>query len=196
MRGKIVRRLIHIVGGLTIVFLALTLPSWFVLPFVGAVAVIALGIEIARFRIPSVGRWLFRYAAPAMKREESFHLTGATNLIIASFLALLIFPGAISTLAIAYSAVGDPTAAFVGEGWGKMRLGSKTLEGSLGGLAASLGIGTLISLVWLDVSLEVVGMGAVAAALFEVLPLPTDDNLRVPLLSAAAMSLFVLGTAG
>ena len=76
-------------------------------------------------------------------------------------------------------------AALVGRAIGRVRIFGKTLEGSLACLVSCLIIGWLIpELTW-----QMTVVGALMATLIELLPIPLDDNLRIPLAAGFAMTL-------
>ena len=65
-----------------------------------------------------------------------------------------------------------------------MKFYNKTIEGTLAGLIVCLLSGSLIQL---TLPLLVVYSGAFAAMFIELLPLPIDDNLSVPLFAGTIM---------
>jgi dolichol kinase len=109
---------------------------------------------------------------------------------------LTVFQRPVAALALFYVAVGDPAAGIVGTRYGHTRLPwpkglsrTKSLEGTLAFSAAALGValvlwaGGVYSVLWPAVA------GALAAALVELLPIPIEDNVSVPLASAAVMGI-------
>jgi dolichol kinase len=88
------------------------------------------------------------------------------------------------TASILYLALGDAASALAGKAWGKRRFTlwgrTRSVEGTLAGFAAALGAGALAGLP--------PGMALAGAAFFslvDALPVPPDDNLWIPLLTAA-----------
>jgi len=72
----------------------------------------------------------------------------------------------------------------VGKAWGRTRIFDKTVEGSLAGWAASF----LVA--WALVpSLGVVPLlvASFVAAVTELLPIPVDDNFRIPLVAGLVL---------
>jgi dolichol kinase len=80
-----------------------------------------------------------------------------------------------------YLALGDGVAGLVGRNWGHIRLGSKSLEGSLSCFLACWAVGTICLAP--DAGSPEVIAGALVATVLEILPLPLNDNLWIPLLS-------------
>ncbi len=148
-----------------------------------------LFLESWRFRNPKVNRWLFEHFKGFTKEKEREKVSTTTHFLIAACITIVLFPRGIAVAALLFLTVGDPMAEIVGVTWGRLRiLGGKTLEGTLAGAAACFLAGLpLLSIGGLGLSLPILAVGAAAAALTELLPLPVDDNLSIPLGSGAAM---------
>lgn len=100
---------------------------------------------------------------------------------------LLIFPSPVSGAAIAIFALGDSTASIFGGLIGK-RLPfnkGKTLEGSLAGFVFAFLAGSLFVAPW------IAAIGAAVAMFVEYLPLPINDNVLIPVVTALALTLLV-----
>ena len=151
-------------------------------------AVGALALDVLRLQERRVRR-LFRDFLGGMLREhEELGLLGSTYLLIAALLAVDLFPRPMAAAALGFTVLGDAFAAIVGKAWGRTPVFRKTLEGGLGGLLACL--------VWVAVLAaagllpwSVLLVGALAASLAEILPIPLDDNLAMTLMAGYAMRL-------
>jgi dolichol kinase len=71
----------------------------------------------------------------------------------------------------------------VGKAVGQVRVFGKTLEGAAACFVSCCAVGALIP----GISLRTVVAGAAVATLVEMLPIPVDDNFRIPLISGAVM---------
>jgi glycerol-3-phosphate acyltransferase PlsY len=101
-----------------------------------------------------------------------------------------LFDKYVAITSLLFVSIGDLVATVIGEEYGRQMLfNNKTLEGSLACLASCLLIGMLMSRISPSMALEVAMVGAVSATIIELLPIPVDDNLTIPLLSAGAMML-------
>lgn len=127
-------------------------------------------------------RWFAYMLRPG---EIEGRLTGATWGLFGIVMAVVLFPVEIASLAILFMTVCDPVAGIVGQRWGRTKLFSKSLEGSLAGLTA----GILIGLPVPGVGLYLVISGAVTAMVIELLPLPVNDNFSIPVVTGAVMTL-------
>ena len=158
--------------------------------------------EIARRHSPRINR-LFVGAFGRMMRpaEEQGRITGATYLVCASLAVLLLYPPSVAALALLFHAWGDPAAAIVGSRFGRVRLPhlgpgprqGKTLEGSMAFFAVALLVSAVL---WASGAFGVfwpAALGALVAAVLELLRLPVDDNVTVPLGSGALMAVLWVG---
>ena len=116
--------------------------------------------------------------------ERDGKYTGATWVFIGSTLTVAIFPKEIAVISLIYLSIGDTVAGLVGRKYGKMKFYDKTIEGSLAGLFVCLLSGYLVQL---SLPLVVVFSGAFAAMFIELMPIPIDDNLSVPLFGGTIM---------
>jgi dolichol kinase/phosphoserine phosphatase len=102
-------------------------------------------------------------------------------------LTLLVFPFPASAAAVAIFALGDSTASIFGGLIGKSLPFNKgkTLEGSLSGFVFAFLAGCLF------VAPCVAAVGAAVAMFVEYLPLPVNDNVLLPMVTAAFLMLLV-----
>lgn len=99
-------------------------------------------------------------------------------------LSLVLFPDSISYASITVLTLGDGFASLFGRRWGRRNLPfhkNKTVEGSLGGFLLAL-TGSLLFI-------EPHGalIASAAGMLAEILPLPINDNITIPLTSGLAL---------
>jgi len=164
------------------------------------VAILAVCADVLRVRAAWFGRFITRWFSPLMRKSEQpalgepVSINGATWVMVAAALLSLLFPIRIAVPAFVLFMVGDAAAALVGRRYGRIRWmgGTHTVEGSL----AFLVIGLAVVMYAPGLTLWVGVVGTVVACLAEAMPGPFNDNLRVPLLTAAvifALERFVLG---
>jgi dolichol kinase len=165
-------------------------------------AALAVGLDVARQRVPAVKRVMLDVVGSIMRPEEippaggPLVFNGAVWMCIAAAVCATLFPAPIAAAALIMQQMGDAAAAVVGRRYGQVRWPGqqKTLEGSL-----ALAVVGFVS-AWLLSQLPVPGvepalpigrlaLGAFAAAAAEALPIPPNDNIRVPLLAGAVMLL-------
>ncbi len=145
----------------------------------------AIVLEYLRVR-SAVIKKIFNNFLKSMLRihEMDGKYTGATWVFISSTLTIAIFPKEIAIISLVYMSLGDTIAGLVGRKFGKTKFYNKSIEGSLAGLIVCLLSGYLVNL---TLPLVVVFSGAFAAMFIELLPMPIDDNLSVPLFAGTIM---------
>lgn len=180
------RKAIHLTGGLIpllYLFLNLTKPQ--ALFLLGGLALPFLLSDLLRLRLPRLNRWFLRWFSPAMRPEEETRTTGATHYLLACWLTILLFEKGVAVPALLILACGDTAASVVGQVLGGYQLRQgKTIAGS----SAFLVIAFLVSLPFFPAPIAL--GGALLAAIAELLPLPLDDNLSIPLTAGIAFTLF------
>lgn len=188
-RSELARKALHYLTGL------IPLVYYFFLAKNEAVIILVvlsigmLTIEILRIKIPACRNLYNRYFGDITRPyEHANHLTGATYLLLGMLLVVYLFPKVIAVIAMLFILVGDPTACLIGMAFGKIRLSrSKTLEGTLAFIAASLLVTWWIPGVALPIKL----IGAVLAGGLELVTGRLDDNLVIPTISALIMFILV-----
>ncbi len=150
------------------------LPPWAWAPVLLAAGLVLLGgVDLLRMRVPLLQALFCRWFGSFMRPEESRKITGSTYIALSALLCSLAFKDQphLSCMALATFLWGDAGAALVGLRVGRIRIGKKTLEGSLACFA-------------LCMFLYVVAFPAVPRLL-------DAWNGRMPLLPALAASLCV-----
>lgn len=143
----------------------------------------ALGLafigDLARLRSPAFNRYIFRTFTALMCPREAGRLS-LTWFLLGVFLVLW-FPDGVAVPSLLVLALADPTASVVGRLWGTHPLGKGTLEGGVAFAAAALLV--LTPFVGVSAAVPV----AVGVASTELLPGPHDDNVLIPVVTAAGL---------
>lgn len=190
------RRIFHALVGSTVPIAGIFAPLPEGVAALAVLAVLAassLALDLARFRVSGLNRLFMRWLRPLLKSSETHRITGATWLLLAAALAFLVFDREIAVAALLFLAWGDPAAALVGRPMPGPRVFGKSPAGTVAFITVSLlAVGILV---WAGFMPWHWGFaaGAVVAGLVELLPLPGDDNLWVPLAAGAVMQLTVGG---
>ena len=182
------RRIFHLVAASCTTLLSLAIPEHPYMLLVGSGALLALGMEASRLRSPRLNALYMSFFRPILKQSESAEITGATWFLIAAFFTFFFYGPEIALPVLLFVAIGDPAAALVGTRFPGPRFWGKSPSGGFAFVAAALAVWSIIcALGYGQWSLAVI-VAAVVAALVELAPLPVDDNLTVPLLGGAAMT--------
>jgi dolichol kinase len=149
-------------------------------------------LEAVRLRRPRFNQWLIKVFGGIHRAKEVNKPSGILWTLAGAILVIFLIPFPDVVLAsLGYLALGDAAASLVGKQWGVTRVGDKSLEGSLACFCACWAAGALVLTPTQFGRGEVV-IGALLATIAEALPLPLDDNLWIPLIPAAAISLLRL----
>ena len=153
-----------------------------------ASVILSLAIEVFRLNHPRTRHVFRHFFGELLRNHEEASLLGSTYLLIACLLTIHLFPKPVAVLALMFLILGDTVAAIVGKWIGRVRLiGGKTLEGSIACFLVCFGLTLLMPGVPPLVGL----VGALTATIFELLPIPLDDNFRIPLSAGFAMELLL-----
>lgn len=185
--GKLPRSIFHMFGVAAAPAASLFVPSKVFLIAMGLATGLFMAFESARFADRKVNRWFFRYCLRLLRGNEVSRLTGTTYVMVATLICFVAFEHSTAVMAMAFLAVGDPLSGLVGP-WGRWWWKGKTVEGHLAFLIPSLAAGWALSRFLFDLSPVISVAGAVIATVVHALPLPVNDNLSIPVGSAAAMA--------
>ncbi len=177
----------HLVGGSVFPLLALVASRQTVLLGLALAGAVFGAVDVLRLGSASVSAWTSQHI-PMLREEERHRPTGSTYFVAGALVVFLVFDTSIAANAVLIQAVADPAAAVVGSRWGRHRWKRKSLEGSLAYLVAAIAAGSVLLPTYLGLGLPLLALAALVAAAFEFLPLPVDDNLRVPVLTAVVLA--------
>ena len=156
---------------------------------IGSGALLAIAMEASRLRSPRLNALHMAVFGPILKQSESAEITGATWFLIAAFFTFFFYGPEVALPALLFVAIGDPAAALVGSRFPGPRFRGKSPSGIVAFIAASLGVWAMVCAFGYGTWSWAIVIGAVVAAAVEFTPVPIDDNLTVPLLGGAAMTL-------
>ncbi len=183
------RRIFHVAAGSTLPIAGIFLPESAMVAGLAVLSAAGLGMEMARFKVEWLNRWLVRWFAPLLKADEDRRITGATYMVIGGLIAFLLFDTVAAVSAMLFLALGDPAAALVGRRMPGPRLFGKSPVGTAAFLVVSLlVVAVLVGSGRFPYHWALL-VGAAVAALVELAPVPPDDNLTIPLAAGGAMHL-------
>lgn len=179
------RRVVHAGVGLGlagIIWLEI-LPSPLLAVTLGGIVTVAVVTDVLRLLWPAFNYRFFLAFRLLVSPREATKPASSTWYVISVCLVMALFPSHVWVPSILVVALADPCAHVSGRLWGRGEPGEPSLLGS--------GIFWLVATLCL---LGFVGVGPAALAALAVTavegsPIPLDDNLTVPVATAAALTL-------
>ena len=155
--------------------------------FLSAMVIFCFFIEIFRYQNSFISKFFLRYLSFMMRNfEKQGSLTGSTWEFVGALITIIFVPRPFCILALFFLAFGDSVAALIGMKFPFVKIGNKTLSGSLACFTMCLFTGLIFDF---NISLEIILAGAFAATLAELASMRISDNLLIPLLSGCVMYL-------
>lgn len=182
------RKFYHTLGGIGLLSFYYLLGRDRALLFYGALFVFILLFETVRLTVPAVNEFMFRRFGSFIRQKERSRPTGTAWYVLGVGLSFMLYRPEFATAGVCFLAFGDVMAATVGQRYGRTKLGDKSLEGTAAFIAACLFAGLGLSLLGMGPSWQVMIAGAVVAAVVELMPLPLNDNLAIPVISGGVMT--------
>ena len=189
LKNEIKRKVFH---HLSLVYLGIywISPRWLSLLLFGVALLVLSGVEFIRLRRPEVNAWFLEKFDGIHRESEVLGPSGIFWTLLGCWLTVVIFTNKRIVLpALGFLVFGDTLAALAGKKWGKRhweKNPAKTWEGSAAFAAVSAAWAMLF------VRWPVAILGAISGAWIEARPLPYNDNLWIPVLSGAALSVLNL----
>lgn len=150
-------------------------------------------VETARLKSPAVRNYFQSVFGGIIREKETGRYTGTFYTTLGSLVTLFFFGTrpVIVNAALLYLSLGDAASAVVGKKWGnhpyKVMGQTRSLEGTAAGFLVAWACGWSISL-----PPAIALGGAVVFSLADAVPIPPDDNLWIPVITASALLLMGL----
>lgn len=195
--NEVARKAIHL-SSLLIPIIYLQIDRYSAIVILASMSAVAVIIDVLLQRhtatraalMPLLGRML----RPHEQASSKLRLNGASWVLIAALLSVVLFPKIIAITAFTILIVSDTFAALVGRKYGKRRFFDKSVVGTvafvLTGVICVTVYGLLFPLPW---TYWIAGaIGAVAGAIAEAasVRLGVDDNISIPMSVASTMWAF------
>jgi dolichol kinase len=196
--GEVLRKSVHL-GSVVIPVAAVLVEKRILVVVLLVIAVTLLIVDVLKIKHKPFKRFFHAVFGKMLRdREVEGGMTASTIVVASAALTVFLFRTEIAVTALVFLSVGDSFAALIGRHFGTIKLvGQRTLEGSLAALNACLFASVfLISLnpiLGWKLSPIALLVGSVAATLAELLDIPLDDNLRIPVIAGTVMELIIPG---
>lgn len=177
------RKLIHLLSSL-IPLSYIMFDKRVVLTAVLLILTTSIFVEIMRFKSRNFKQIFNRVFGKMLKKEEKTMITGATWVMLSNFLCIALFKKEIAIITLLFMSISDSIASMTGKFFGKYEIFDKTLEGSICFFISSFFITMFFNL---SFSLKV--LASLLGTLVEIIPLPLDDNLLIPLVTGGILEI-------
>jgi dolichol kinase len=207
-REEIRRKLLHLFALLMPIGIFYA-PRWSFPPLLVPVLlfllfVLSITVESMRFRIPAIQKIILLVFGSMMRKEEHFKISGWTWVIGAAFLCSILFNKYpyVSFMVLTLFITGDAVAALVGISIGRIKIGTKTLEGSIACFVLCVLLfyflfplvpGIMDAWKGNRIPLIIIWVTSAVITLFELIPLKitpkliVNDNIAVPIIAGYIM---------
>ena len=190
MIKNIGRKFLHFFAGLVLLLLYYLFGRRDALICYGLIILAILTIDMTRLKVAAFNRFMQKWFSSFLRENETNKLTGAAPYVLGVGLTLFFYQTGIATAAILFLVCGDVTATTVGERYGRTKIaGGKSLEGTIAFVLAAILSGVLLNMTVTQLPFSLLLIGAMVAAVVELLPLPLNDNLVIPMVSGGVIEL-------
>lgn len=185
-RDELVRKLIHLCSlSIPIIyyFISRTSAIWILSGF----TLFAVVLDLSRYLHPSIGKVFYKIFGFLLREHEIDHtkknLNGATYVFISALICVVLFPKVIFLTGFTILIVSDSVAALIGRKFGKHKLLSKSLEGTLAFfISASIVVLFTPKIQGLPTEYLIGFIAAAVGAIVENISFGfADDNLSIPI---------------
>lgn len=151
----------------------------------GGLVFFALFDILRFFGNDSIKRFMGMNFGFLLRPREKKSFSGATTIILAGLLVYTFYDVKVAAASMVIIVIGDIFAALIGRTFGRIRVFSKTIEGTTAFI-----ISTAIAVQFVpELGSRVAFIGCLVGAIIELLPLPIDDNITVPMVAGGFMQL-------
>ena len=156
--------------------------------FLSLMLIICFFIEVFRTQCLRLNKLFKKYLHFMMRdSEKKGEITGATYVLAGSLITIILIPKPFCIVALFFLAVGDTFAALVGMNYPFLKIGRKTLSGSIACFVTCCMTGLLFSY---SLNTSTIMFGAFIATLTELSSMKINDNLSIPIFSGISMYSF------
>jgi glycerol-3-phosphate acyltransferase PlsY len=151
---------------------------------------LAFVFDFVRIKSARFNHWVLCHFGNLLRAEERESFTAMPYFTLGVFLTTLFYEPPVAKASLIFLVFGDVSATFFGQKFGGIKIGRKTLEGSIAFVAAGIAAGTILSMLH-RLPFGVIAIGAFAGALVELFSSALNDNLTIPVVTGGVMTLLL-----
>ena len=152
--------------------------------------------DLVRMRLPRFNRFVLKVLGPLMRQSEARSFSGSSFYMLGIGLTLLLYQEEIAVLSIFFLVFSDPVSSYFGIRYGTNQIVSnKSIQGSTAGLCTCYLISLIYGLIRVAPTTDLLIfslLAGVVGSVSELFSNLVDDNLAIPLVSGAGLSLLNL----
>ncbi len=191
------RRLFHMGSGVTVAFIYnFLLTHQQAVSILGTIACVLYIMEQVRINYPEFSGHFEQFSKYLLRAEEQLKESAGVPFVMGLLLTILSFPKPIAVVSILTLAIADPLSALIGIKYGRLRVvAHKSLEGSGAFFIGCFAATALVFLGYAPTTGTALGLAffvAFTVGVFEMVPIRLDDNLTIPLFTAAVTWLYCI----
>ena len=187
--SELSRKIIHLLNMvIPLIHVYLIKDRMGMLIFLSSMLIFCFFIEVFRTQYFTLHKFFKKYLHFMMREsEKQGEITGATWVFAGSLITIILLPKPYCIIALFFLAVGDTFAALIGLNYPFLKIGRKTLSGSIACFVFCCIIGLLFSF---GLNTSTIIFGAFIATLAELSSMKINDNLSIPIFSGLSMYIF------
>jgi dolichol kinase len=193
-KHEVIRKLIHL-SSLWIPFAYYFLDKTTMMFVIGFITIIVVWCDVLKYKSHPLRNLVERFLVKIMRtHEQRSMLSGASYVMIASTITIVLFSKIIASVAITVLIISDTVAALVGRRYGRIKIVDKTLEGCMAFFISGIWVVLFFGYLYTPLANFYI-VGALAVLVGSIVELYSakfnvDDNLSIPLSVASSLTLF------
>lgn len=159
-------------------------------------AIFAFAFDYMRLKVSAMNSFVLKLMGPFMRKSEATEMSGLPFYALGVGLSLFFFEEKIAVLSILFLIFADPLSSYFGIRYGTDKiLPNKSTQGTVAGFCICYLITLLYGLHYSEPSIGLLSFALFAGlcgALSELMSVFIDDNLTIPVISGAGLTLLNL----
>lgn len=183
IKNEILRKLIHL-SSIWIPCFYAYFDQAITIKILTLITLITCTVDFLRRYSPFINAFILKYLSNVIRIEEKENLSGASYFLISALISIVFFSQEIAIFALSVLIFSDTCASLVGKYFGKIKIFTKTLEGSMAFFVSAIMVLLYLKLFLLyQINFYAAIFAIFIACISELFAkkISIDDNLLIPL---------------